>query len=462
MRILAHGPALERYHHGVRHLLILPIGFALLLAGACGSQEPSPSSPPAGPGTPDAISGRERIGWDQQAEDAAQLAGFSFVVYVDGVRNELTAVSCAPGSGSQIFACSGKGPDLAPGSRTLELAAFTADGEGPRSSPLTVLVNRLTSGTPPIEWPSGTQTTADGQSFRIEKLLQGLDDPVDAAFVPDGRLFIAERGGRVRIVDQRQLQAPDALTTASENDAGPDRLLSIAVDPAFERTHLVFVIHATRTASGDVFRVARYREVRGTLAERAVLIEVEGPAIADAAAVLRIGPDARMYLAVGAAGFPGTLLRLNLDGTMPRDQSGTRPALAQGLQSPQGLGADPRSGIVWIADEQDGEAHLSGVALEGKPLRAVVRARHLLPGGAGSLAFYSGDLLPAFKNTLLLASAFGRHIERIRFSAEEPDRIAASDTLLQDAVGPIQVVAVGPDGAVYFCTAEALGRITGE
>jgi glucose/arabinose dehydrogenase len=318
-------------------------------------------------------------------------------------------------------------------------------------------VNRATAGTSPAEWPDGlTERTADGVTLRLDKVAEGLDDAVDAAFTPDGRMFIAERAGRVRIVQGGRLQREDALT-AEDPDA---RLLSIAIDPDFERSRFVFVVQATSTGGGDLFRLARYRELNGTLAQRATLIEVAAPPIPDATAVLRAGPGGRLYLAVGAADSPGTLLRLNLDGTMPRDQAGSSPAVAQGVQSPTGLAADPGSGLVWIADEQDGQAHLSGVALTGRPLRAVVRARHPLTRGGGSLAFYAGAALPGFENTLLLASASGRHIERIRFSREQPERIAGSDTLLQDAVGPIQVVAVSPDGAIYFCAGPAVGRLS--
>ncbi len=445
----------------IRHWVLALTTTLVVVSGCGGSKDPSsppPSAPPAG-----GITGRERIGWDQSADDTAQLGGFQYAIYVDGTRHVMTAVSCAAGSSATVFACSGKGPDLSVGQHTIELAAFTSAAEGPRSAPLTVTVTALTTGTAsaPVEWASDqTEKTSDGVTLRTQKVVDGLEDPVDALFTPDGRLFIAERRGRVRIVQDGQLQVPDALTTVLEDDGPAENLLSIAIAPDFERTHFVYAVLASRTGSGDVFRLVRYRELRGTLAERAVLLEGAGPPIADAAAVLRVAADGKFYVAVGATGFPGTLLRINADGTMPLDQAGTAPAVAQGLQLPRGLAADPRSGIVWIADEQDGDAHLSGLAFTGRPVRAVVRARHPLPDGSGSLAFYAGKVLPGFENTLLVASATGRHIKRIRLAGDRLDSIGATETLLQDSVGPIQLVIVGPDGAIYFCTDQAMGRVT--
>lgn len=431
---------------------------ALVACAAAGACSRDPDRPSQG-GSAEAITGRERIGWNQEADDPTQLARLRYAIYVDGARSEVGGVSCAAGSGPRLFACSGKGPDLSPGTHTLELAAFTEAAESPRSAPFTVTVNRATSGTVPAEWPAGTtETTNEGLVLDVERVAEGLLDPVDGAFAPDGRLFIAERGGRVRLVDGGQVQVPDAYTPPVDEGAG-EGLLSIAVDPDFERSHFVFLIEVTRTGAGDVFRLARYRELAGRLAQRAVLLEAPAPRIRDAAAVLRVSPDGKLHLAIGAAGYPGTLLRLNLDGTMPRDQAGSAPSVAQGVQRPTGLAADPGSGIVWIADQEDGQAHLSGVAFAGRPLKAVVRARHALTRGGGSLAFYSGTGMPGFEKTLLVASEAGRHIERLRFSREQPERIEAADTLLQDVVGPIQVVTVAADGAIYFCAGSTLGRL---
>jgi glucose/arabinose dehydrogenase len=442
----------------VTHLSNLSIAITILALAACSSDPAETPAPGGGTSTP--VTGQERVAWDQPADSAAQLAEFGYAIYVDGARSLLADVSCSPGTAAQSFTCSGKGPDLPAGPHTLEVAAFTSEGESPRSSPLAVTVTGGTTATAPAGWPAAIEEkTADGVSLRIDKLADGFSDPVDAAFLPDGRLLIAERQGRIRVVQDGQLQASDALT-ASSDAQGVDGVLSIAIDPDFERTHFVFAVLAARTGSGDVFRLNRYRELRGTLAERAVLIEAEGPPVSDASAVLRVSADGKLYLAVGAAGFPGRLLRLNLDGTMPRDQAGTQPAVAQGLQTPRGLALDPRSGIAWIADEQDGAAHLSGVSLQDRPLRAVVRARYGLAGGAGASTFYSGTAMPGFDHALLVASPSGRHIEKIRFSDEQPDRIAATETLLQDVVGPIDVVTVGPDGAIYFCAGGTLGKLT--
>jgi glucose/arabinose dehydrogenase len=439
----------------MRHLSVLPVAIAVLVA-ACSSATPPPAHSPDS-GTAEAVSGRERMGWDQQADNAAQLARFRFAAYVDGTRRDLSDVNCAPTAEPQVFACTSKLPPLAPGTHILELVTVLDGRESPRSSPLRISLNATTAATSPVEWPDAT-VTPDGVRLRVEKVLDGLQDPVDAAFTPDGRLFIAERQGRVRVLDSGMRQ-PAASSSTTESDGSGGRVLSIAVDPDFDRTHWIYMVQAIRTGAGDAFMVARYREVQGTLGERAVLLQAAGPPLADAAAVLRTGPDRKLYLAVGAADFPGTLLRLNLDGTMPRDQSGTAPALAQGLEAPRGLSADPRSGMVWIGDEQNGEAHLSVVGIEGRPLRAVVRARYPMAEGSGPMAFYGGNM-PGFENTLLLASETGRQIQRIRVSPGQPDRIASTETLLQDAVGPIQALAVSPDGAIYFCTADALGKIS--
>jgi glucose/arabinose dehydrogenase len=438
------------------------IAMTLLAAGACGSSTPPVPSPGPGPGNSQSITGRERIGWDQPAETASELATFRYAIYVDGIRSVVAESSCANTAAPGGFACSGRLPPMSNGSHTLELAAFV-DGDGEivesaRSPSMTVSVSALTAESA-SDWASGlTGTTRDGLTLRADKVAEGLHLPVDAAFAPDGRLFIAERAGRVRVVAGGQLQEPDALVLLNTDDEPDLAILSIAVDPDFARTQYLFVVHSAESREGPVVRLSRYREAGGRLGQRAVLFQTAAPPATRAAAVVRFGPDRKLYVAVNGDGGNGRLFRLGADGTLPRDQAGSTPAIAGGVEDPRGLGWDPESGLLWIADEAGEAAHISGLALSAPPIRAVVRGRATLQGGVGQLAFYTSDAIAGLRNEALIASTEG-HILRLRFGSDDPTRMERAGRLLENQVGPIRVVTVGPDGAIYFCTNDALGRL---
>jgi glucose/arabinose dehydrogenase len=115
--------------------------------------------------------------------------------------------------------------------------------------------------------------------------------------------------------------------------------------------------------------------------------------------------------------------------------------------------------LLWIVDDDSTAGHLSGVSMSEPPVRAIARARTELPLGSRSIAFYTADAIPQFRNNAFVASAQG-FILRLRFADDNPIKVVDSEQLLENQVGPIQVLVAGPDGAVYFCTNTAAGRLS--
>ncbi len=435
---------------------------------ACGSKPPTPTPTPNGIET---IRGTERLGWDQQALDTVELATFRYAVYVDGARTEVADVNCAPTAGANGFSCSGRLPQMSPGQHTLELAAFVLDGsaivESGRSSSLRVNVTSSATATGSVSLtPGAIVTTRDGVKLQLEVVHSGIDEPVDIALDGRGRLFVAERAGRVRVIENgRQLARHGAEPRGDETEiAEADALMSLALDPDFERTHFLYLAHTTVARDGSgapVFRLSRYREVDGRLGERAILIDGV-PARPDTpSAIVRFGADGKLYVAFDdggdassvddAASLNGKLLRLNADGTTPDDQPRASPVHVGGVSSPRGV-AWLANGSLWMADGEPQHERLiaAGVA-STRPRRAAVRSVYSLDAGsdASDTVVHRGDLL---------VGSGGGHILRVRLDPEVPSRVLSSEKLLEGLVDSIRALAVQGD-AIYFATPSAIARL---
>jgi glucose/arabinose dehydrogenase len=457
-----------------------------MLAGCNTSTTPAP---PVVQPSNETINGTERIGWSQPAADAVELTRIRYAVYVDGTRSELAGVTCSDSITPTGFACSAKLPAMASGAHTLQLASFMADAgptlESARSGSLNVTVVAATTANEPATssnrrestWASGPAGTTIGRvALQVERIADDVDQPADLAVAPDGRLFVAERSGRIRILrDGRLLSA--AAWSLAETPAGHGQILALALDPQFDRTRFVFAVYTTTSSrSGEpMFSLVRFRETSDTLADRIVLLDEVRASQGNAMASLRFGPDGKLYAAFDDGGDPrlpgdlaslnGKALRLNPDGSTPRDQAGSTPLYSYPYRSPSGLDWDPVSGALWVADRKTADsARLSAVVPDkASPgaTRGVVSGTYALPHATipSSIAFYRGRKFPAFAGSLLVASDEGRHLLRIAVGNRSPSAPAVTEQLLQDRVGGVRAVAVGADGTIYFATAHVIGRL---
>ena len=403
---------------------------------SCGSSNPSSPSVDT-PGAVQTINGTERLGWDQPAADAVELATFGYAVYLDGARTEATGVSCEAAPGPPGFPCSAKLPPMSLGAHTLELTAFVnSDGgvlESPRSVPVHVNVVAQTTAVGNASGnaqPSSVDNSKAGSIAKAPALREGLSaratavdglmSPTDMAVTPDGRLLVAERSGQVRVVRDGRLLNDPAVSLADA--IGPDgQLLAIALDPAFDRNGFVYTIYTAPDRFGaPAFTLARFREVGDTLGDRAVLLDAAPASSSLPSAALRFGPDGKLYAAYDDGGdtrgssdqtsMNGKILRLNTDGTTPADARGATPIYMGTFGSPVAIDWDPPSSTLWVADRS---------------------------AGAVPFVFYRGALFPEWSGRLVTAG-----------------------TLFQDpAAAGVSRVAVGADGVLYYLTARGAGRV---
>jgi glucose/arabinose dehydrogenase len=449
----------------VRQLLM---AFASSTVIACGGSPPSPPvvTPPSGGET---INGSERIGWDQPAADAVELAAIRYAIYVDGARSELTSVSCAPSTSAARFSCTAPLPSLTRGAHTLQIASFVVDGstlESARSAALDVTVATLvTSAQPPApsdrrgESPSHVTARAP-----VETVLDRTETPVDLAIAPDGRLFVAERSGRIRIVGDRGGSSPEAASVAQL--LGGARLLALALDPQFARTHLLYVLFtaaapasAARTgvSAAEEFAIARLRESDGTLGDAVVVLD-RVRASASPAGALRFGPDGKLYAAFDAGGnanasgdpasYNGKVLRINTDGTTPSDQPRASPVFAADFVAPAGLAWDS-AGTLWVADRRSsGPGQLRAVA-------AKAPGPYALPAGAAPTGIVA-SLAPARDVVIGADSGGGLLLVRIDGASGRPLGV---ERLLRDSGDAVRALAIAPDGAIVFATDSRVLRL---
>ncbi len=457
----------------VARTLSLIVATCLCVAG-CDRRAPETPDP----GTPSGevrISPGDRLGWTQQAANSAEVASFQFALYVDGSRMTLGGVSCAGAASGPGFDCSAALPTLTAGTHTLELASFVMDGsmtaESARSGPLRVIAGGPTvSGVPAS---SMLVVTAEQQQFNLVAVAERLSLPSDLAFAADGSIFVAERGGAVRLIRDGVLLEDPALDLSSEISRSEGGLLAIALNPKFDENGLMYALYAVDAPrEGLEFTVARFRYVDRVFAERAVLLDRTEASVAGATGTLRIGPDEKLYVALDSASdgrvaasfatFNGKVLRFNTDATTPSDQRGANPIYS--LEHPQPLALDwqPGSSTLWVVDRVAGDAgRLSAVVNDSGHSRAALRTSYALPAGTGpsSAAFYRGEVMPVFKGDLFIAAELGRQLLRLRFDPNNASRIVSVERMLADQIGPVRVVGEGPDGGLYIATESVLYRL---
>ncbi len=332
-------------------------------------------------------------------------------------------------------------------------------------------------------------------NFADSVFVGGLSGPTTMTFAPDGRLFVSEKNGSLRIVQNGQLLATPFLTLAV--DTGNERgLMGVAFDPNFASNNHLYVYY-TSVAGSIHNRVSRFTANGNVVVPGSELVLADLPTL-DAAnhngGAVRFGLDGKLYVSVGENAVSsnsqslntplGKMLRFNSDGTIPTDNPfyATATGLAKatwamGLRNPFTFDVQPGTGILFINDVGEGgwEEINRGVAGAnyGWPMTegyftnrpGLTPPFFAYPHGSGT-AFGNCIAGGAFYNPPVSAfpSAYVGQYFYADFTNDWISRInpstGATSLFATTVPGPVDLD-VGPDGALYYLARNAgqVGRI---
>jgi glucose/arabinose dehydrogenase len=335
---------------------------------------------------------------------------------------------------------------------------------------------------------------------RAEPVAQGLEHPWGLVFLPDGRMLVTERPGRLRLVD-RQGRVSEPLGGVPQVAArGQGGLLDVALDPRFAENRVVYLAYSEPGASGTAgTAVARGRLGEGRLEVVRVIYQqqpkVQGPNHFGSRLVFardgtlfvtqgdRYGQrDGAQDLSVGI----GKIVRINPDGSVPADnpfvgRAGARPEIwSYGHRNVQSAALDPATGQLWTVEhgarggdelnhpeagknygwpvitygvDYSGARIGEGAAKPGMEQPVYFWDPVIAPSG---MTFYTGDAYPDWKGSIFIGSLKPGLLVRLTVEA---GRVTREERYLGDLDERIRDVRQGPDGLLYLLTDSSRGRI---
>ena len=320
--------------------------------------------------------------------------------------------------------------------------------------------------------------------FTDTTVVTGISNPTAMAFAPDGRLFVAQQTGTLRVVKNGALLGTPFLTV-SVDSAGERGLLGITFDPGFATNQFLYVYYTT-TAAGTHNRISRFKASGDVATAGSETVLVDLPALSSATnhngGALHFGNDGKLYVSVGenATGanaqsmtIPfGKMLRFNSDGSIPTDNpffgstSGLNRAIwALGLRNPFTFDVRRSTGAILINDVGNSsweEVNSGGAgrnygwpATEGATTNPAyttpVFAYPHASGTSGGCAITGGAFYdPA--TVQFPASYVGKYFfaDYCNGWMRKLDPATGTATVFATGLNAVVDIRVGPEGALYY------------
>lgn len=392
--------------------------------------------------------------------------------------------------------------------------------------------------------PGQTKAPAPARAsapFNVTTIATGLIGAWAVAFLPDGNFLVTQNAGTMRVVRPDGVVFGPVAGVPGVKAIGAQGLHDVVLDPDFARTRLLYFTYFAppkgeapgswpveffyervwtrpfaerRTMQLGSERIARARlsddhlrlenvDVLAEGSERRIVIARDGTLLVTGADRFRFydsdldgvdhdftdNPDIRRN-------FSGRVLRINRDGSIPRDNPWLSRAtvaadtFAHGLKDPEGAALHPETGELWAIDHGPQGGDEINIVRPGRDYgwpdvsygtqydARQADGRKNVPVGRGlttrtdveqpiyfwvpsiapsGMMFYTGDLFPAWKGNLFIGAMAGQHLVRLVLNGE---RVVSEEKLLTERRQRIREVRQGPDGAIYLLSGADLLKLT--
>ncbi|MEA2905234.1 MAG: aldose sugar dehydrogenase [Alphaproteobacteria bacterium] len=352
----------------------------------------------------------------------------------------------------------------------------------------------------PLEAQQTVRSSAG--NLTVETIAKGLENPWALAFLPDGRMLVTERPGRLRIAGKDGKLSPALAGVPPVFARGQGGLHDIILDRGFAQDGTIYFCFAEPAAGGGRTALARARLVdEGTprLDDVKVIFHQEGPLSSGNHFGCRIvqASDGNLFLTMGdhfttrdeaqnLGNHLGKIVRIKPDGSVPPDnpfvgRAGAKPEIwSYGHRNSQGATLHPQSGKLWehehgarggdeinipLAGKNYGWPVITwGIDYNGSKIGIGTRkagmeqpVKYWVPSIAPSgMAFYTGDLFAGWRGNLFVGALAGQALVRLEVSGET---VGKEERMLQELRERIRDVRQGPDGALWMVTDNAAGRV---
>jgi glucose/arabinose dehydrogenase len=365
---------------------------------------------------------------------------------------------------------------------------------------------------PRPQWPNQTHAPTPQviTEYAVETVAEGLSGAFCFSFLPNSRIIVGERAGRIKIVAKDGTVSPPIEGLPASLWTRGQGLFEVRPDIAFSANRAIYLTYTVLPEGADPATLPRYPGVLVVasailakddrrLDDLKVLLNAEGTGgrlIQAKDGTLLVTSTIPAGLGINSNDWPqpqqlgsnmGKVLRINRDGSIPKDnpfvgRTGANPEIyALGFRDVQGVAIEPRTGRLWTSEHgprggdeinrvEKGRNYgfpVIGYGREytGKPINGDKTAEagmeqpvyfwtpDIAPGG---IAFYTGKLFPEWRDNLFVSALAARALVRLVLKG---DRVVGEQRLLTELNTRIRGVAEGPDGALYVLTDGNNGKI---